>query len=381
MAERRIETVATHAGAEPDPVTGAVSPPIYLTSTYVQEAPAVHKGYEYSRTQNRTREALEAAVAALEGGAHGVAFGSGCAATTTVMHLFRSGDHIISSDDVYGGTYRLFDKVLTNNGLEFSFVDLTDADALRGAIRDNTRALWIETPTNPLLKIVDLSTCVSVAREHGLKVFVDNTFATPVLQRPLAAGADVVVHSTTKYINGHADVVGGAAVTSDDEIAERLRFLQNSMGAVPGPMDAWLTLRGLRTLPLRMRRHCENAGAIAEWLSKREGVRRVIYPGLPSHPQHELAARQMTGFGGMVSVELAGGLEAATRFLDRLQLFALAESLGGVESLAEHPGLMTHASIEPEVRERIGLGDGLVRLSVGIEHVDDLIGDIEQALA
>lgn len=373
-------TIAAHAGVGHDPVTGAVSTPVYLTSTYVQEGPAEHKGYEYSRSQNRTREALEAALAALEGASDGVAFASGCAATTTALHLFAAGDHVVCGDDLYGGTYRLFDKVLRHNGIEFSFVDLTQPGALKEAMRPNTRAVWLETPTNPLLKITDIAQASEIAHAAGATVFVDNTFASPVLQRPLDLGADVVVHSTTKYINGHSDVVGGAIATSNTEIAERLRFLQNSIGAVPSPMDAWLTLRGVRTLPLRMERHCANAQELAQWLEGRPGVRRVIYPGLASHPQHELAARQMKGFGGMISFEIEGGLPAARTFLKSVRWFLLAESLGGYESLIEHPALMTHASVEKEQREALGITDGLIRISVGIEHVEDLRADLEHAL-
>ncbi len=381
----RLETIATHAGSKPEPVTGAVTTPVFYTSTYAQEAPGVHKGYEYSRTQNPTREALEAAIAALEdadpaGGAKGLAFASGSAATATVLHLFGAGDHVIVSDDVYGGTYRLFDKVLSRDGFQFTFTDLTDPANLERAWRPNTRAVWVETPTNPLLKVIDLRALAEFCRVKGLVSIVDNTFATPIFQRPLDLGIDVVVHSTTKYLNGHADVVGGAVVTRDAAHAERLRFLQNAIGAVPSPMDCFLTLRGLRTLALRMERHERNAEAIARWLSERRDVSRVIYPGLASHPQHTTAARQMSGFGGMISFEVKGGLEPSRRLMTRCKLFTCAESLGGFESLIEHPAIMTHASVEPEKRRAIGIGDGLVRLSVGLEHADDLIADLEQAM-
>ena len=386
MARKHIETIATHAGTKPEPITGAVTTPIFYTSTYAQESPGVHKGYEYSRTQNPTREALEAAVAALEDGpdgegkARGLAFASGLAATTTVLQLFGQGDHVVVSDDVYGGTYRLFDKVLRRNGFQFTFTDLTKPENLAAAIRPETKAIWVETPTNPLLKIIDLEAVAEIARAKKLVSIVDNTFATPVFQRPLELGIDIVLHSTTKYLNGHADVVGGVVVVRNDDLHTRLRFLQNAIGAVAGPMDSWLTLRGLRTLALRMERHETNAAAIAKWLETRKDVARVIYPGLKSHPGHEVAKRQMKGFGGMISVDMKGGLEAATKLMTRAKLFLCAESLGGFESLMNHPAIMTHASVEPEARRRIGIGDGLVRLSVGVEHVDDLIADLDQAL-
>jgi cystathionine gamma-lyase len=382
--KQHLETIATHAGSKPEPVTGAVIPPIFYTSTYAQSAPGVHKGYEYSRSQNPTREALEAAIAGLEdgpegSGAKGLAFASGLAATTTVLHLFGAGDHVVCSDDVYGGTYRLFDKVLTKDGFQFTSVDLTDLKAFEKAIRPNTKAVWLETPTNPLLKVIDLSGLVEIAKRKKLVVIVDNTFATPIFQRPLSLGADVVVHSTTKYINGHADVVGGAVVVRDDAHYAKLKFLQNAIGAVPGPMDCFLTLRGLRTLAVRMDRHASNAMKIATWLSARKEVAKTIYPGLESHPQHAIAKKQMHGFGGMISFDLAGGLEAAKRMLSRVKLFVCAESLGGFESLIEHPAIMTHASVEPEKRRALGITDGLVRISVGIEHADDLIADLESA--
>ncbi|MEM6559592.1 MAG: cystathionine gamma-synthase [Myxococcota bacterium] len=375
----KIDTIAIHAGQKPDPSTGAIMPPVYQTSTYVQDAPGEHKGFEYSRSQNPTRFALEANLAALEGAKHGVAFASGCAASTTVLHLLKHGDHVICADDVYGGTFRLFDKVIRHNGIDFSFVDLTDLDALRAAIRPETRAVWIETPTNPLLKIIDISACAQIAREHRITVVCDNTFCTPVFQQPLDLGADLVLHSTTKFLNGHSDVIGGFVGTNDDAIAERLKFLQNSIGAVPGPWDAWLVLRGTKTLPLRMRAHDENGRRVAAFLTEREEVERLIYPGDPAHPQHELASRQMRGFGGMISFVIRGGFPAAKTFLQSTKLFALAESLGGVESLIEHPAIMTHASIPPENRKKLGIDDGLIRLSVGVEDGGDLIEDLTQA--
>jgi len=375
-----FNTRAIHAGQAPDPSTGAIMTPIFQTSTYVQTSPGHHQGYEYSRTQNPTRAALEACIASLEGGRHGLAFASGCAATTTVLHTLRTGDHVISGDDIYGGTYRLFTRVLSNNGLEFSFVDLTDPRRLAEAIRPNTKLLWLETPTNPMLKLVDIEALASIAHAHGITVVVDNTFMSPFFQTPLALGADIVVHSTTKFINGHSDVVGGAVVTDDDALSERLHFLQNSIGAVPGPMDSFLVLRGIKTLGIRMERHARNGAAVAAFLEGHPGIEKVIYPGLPSHPQHALAKRQMSGFGGMITAVMRGGLDDARRFLERCQVFALAESLGGVESLIEHPAIMTHASVPAAVRAELGISDGLVRLSVGIEDEADLIGDLEQAL-
>ena len=387
QTKKHIETIATHAGTKPEAVTGAVTTPIFYTSTYAQESPGVHKGFEYSRSHNPTRFALEDAIAALEDGpdgtgtAKGFAFASGLAATTTVMQLFGQGDHVIVSDDVYGGTYRLFDKVLKRNGFQFSFVDLTDPKSLAAAYRPETKAIWVETPTNPLLKVIDLAAVAEFARAKKLVSIVDNTFATPIFQRPLEHGIDVIVHSTTKYLNGHADVVGGAVVARDPALIERLRFLQNAIGAVASPMDAFLTLRGLRTLPLRMERHDANARRIAEWLTTRKEVSKVIYPGLASHPQHALAKKQMSGFGGMISCDIAGGLEASKRLLTRTRIFLCAESLGGFESLVNHPAIMTHASVESEARRKLGITDGLIRLSVGVEHVDDLIADLEQAMA
>ena len=382
---QHLETIATHAGVKPEPITGAISPPIFYTSTYAQEAPGVHKGFEYSRTHNPTRDALENAVAALEDGpdgqgkARGAAFASGLGATTTLLHLVRGGDHVLVSDDVYGGTYRLFDKVLQHDGFQFSFVDLTDPKSIERAIKPNTKMIWVETPTNPLLKVLDLAAVAAAGRAKKIITVCDNTFATPIFQRPLELGIDVVMHSTTKYINGHADVVGGIAVTRDDAIYTKLKFLQNAMGAVTSPMDSFLTLRGMRTLALRMERHEQNAMKIAKWLSARKEVARVFYPGLESHPQHAIAKKQMSGFGGMISFDLKGGLEASQKLVSTVKLFVCAESLGGYESLLEIPAIMTHASIEPEKRKAIGITDGLVRLSVGVEHVDDLIADLEAA--
>jgi cystathionine gamma-lyase len=376
----RFETLAVHAGQEPDPATGAIMTPVYLTSTYVQESPGRHRGYEYSRTKNPTRAAYEANVAALEGGRFGFAFASGLAASTTVMHLFRAGDHVVAMDDMYGGTYRLFERVLRDRGLDFGYADLTDPARLESAATPRTRGVWVETPTNPALKLVDLGAVAAVARRRGWVTICDNTFMSPYFQRPLASGIDVVLHSATKYLNGHSDVIGGVVVTDREDLAERLAFLQNAIGGVAGPMDAWLAMRGVKTLPLRMRQHAENAMAVARFLEAHPRVARVRYPGLPSHPQHELARRQMRGFGGMVACELEGGLDDARRFLERLRLFALAESLGGVESLVEHPAIMTHASLPPDRRAALGISDAMVRISVGIEHVDDLLEDLRQAL-
>ena len=377
-----LGTLAIHGGQAPDPSTGAVMPPIYATSTYAQSSPGVHQGFEYSRTHNPTRFAYERCVAALEGGSRGFAFASGLAATSTLLELLDSGDHVIAMDDLYGGSYRLFERVRRRSaGLDFSFVDLTDAAAFEAAITPRTKLVWIETPTNPLLKIVDIAAISAIARRHGLKVAVDNTFASPALQRPLEHGADIVMHSATKYLNGHSDMVGGMLVVGDDaELAEQLAFLQNSVGAVQGPFDSFLALRGLKTLHLRMRAHCDNALALAQWLQSHAAIEEVIHPGLPSHPHHALASRQMDGFGGMLSIRVKGGYDAARRVCERLQLFTLAESLGGVESLVNHPAVMTHASIPPDRRAQLGIGDELVRLSVGIEDLADLQADLEQAL-
>lgn len=376
-------TLAIHGGQSPDPSTGAVMPPIYATSTYAQRSPGEHQGFEYSRTHNPTRFAYERCVASLEGGSRGFAFASGMAATSTVMELLDSGAHVVAMDDIYGGTFRLFERVRRRSaGLDFSFVDLTDPAAFAAAITPATRMVWIETPTNPMLKIVDIAAVADVARRHGLIVVVDNTFASPMLQRPLEHGAHLVLHSATKYLNGHSDMVGGMVVVGDDAaLAEQLAFLQNSVGAVQGPFDSFLALRGLKTLPLRMKAHCANALALAQWLEKQPAVERVIYPGLSTHPQHALATRQMDGYGGIVSIVLKGGYEAARRFCERTELFTLAESLGGVESLVNHPAVMTHASIPVERRDQLGISDALVRLSVGVEEVGDLMVDLERALS
>jgi cystathionine gamma-lyase len=377
-------TRVIHGGQKPDPLTGAVMPPIYATSTYVQSSPGVHKGYEYSRTANPTRDALQASLANLEGGAAGFAFSSGLAASATVVDLLDSGSHIVAMHDLYGGSYRLFENVRKRSaGHEVSFVDLTDLAALEASLKPNTRMIWVETPTNPLLKIVDLRAVAAVAKKRGIMSVCDNTFATPYLQNPLEHGFDLVVHSTTKYLNGHSDAIGGAAVIRHgaDELRERLTYLQNAVGGVPGPFDSFLTLRGIKTLALRMERHCANALAIARFLESHPKVERVIYPGLASHPHHELAKRQMHGgFGGIISAVLRGGIEDARRFLERCHLFALAESLGGVESLIEHPALMTHASLPPAMRAKLGISDSLVRLSVGVESVDDLVAELKEAL-
>ena len=379
--KRAFGTRVIHGGQRPDPATGAVMPPIYATSTYAQESPGRHKGYEYSRTRNPTREAYEQCIADLESGTRGFAFASGMAATATILELVPAGSHVIAMDDLYGGTRRLFEGVRkASAGLEFSFVDLTELDALRAAIRDETRLLWIESPSNPLLKIADLESVAALAHEHGILVAADNTFATPYSQRPLEFGCDIVMHSATKFINGHSDIVGGIAVTADAALGERLAYLQNSIGAIAGPFDSFLALRGVKTLAVRMQRHCENAARIASWLEGDARIERVLYPGLPSHPQHELAKRQMQGFGGIVTVFVKGDLETARRFLERARVFTLAESLGGVESLVDHPAIMTHASVPAERRAELGISDQLVRLSVGIEDADDLIADLDQAL-
>jgi len=375
-----LDTLAIHAGQSPDPVHGAVMTPIVLSSTFAQPSPGQHKGFEYSRSGNPTRKALEDCLAALEGGTHGFAFASGLAATTTVMHTLNPGEHVVMGDDLYGGTFRLFDKVMRQKGLDFTAVDLTDPSRLEAALRPETKMVWLETPTNPLLKLVDIAAIAEQARAKKIPLVVDNTFATPMLQRPLDLGASAVVHSTTKYLNGHSDVVGGAVMTSDETLAERVGFLQNAMGAVPSPFDSYLVLRGLKTLGARMRTHVASARTIAERLEAHSAVEKVIYPGLPSHPGHALAEKQMKGPGGMISVVLSGGRDAAVKMLERFQIFTLAESLGGVESLAEHPAIMTHASVPPEQRATLGISDGLVRLSVGIEAVEDLWADIERAL-
>jgi cystathionine gamma-lyase len=375
-------TRAIHAGQSPDPATGAVMTPIYLTSTYAQDGPGEHKGFEYSRTQNPTRFALERNLAALEGGASGFAFASGLAATDAVLHLFDAGSHVVAGDDLYGGSFRLFDKVYRRHGVQFSYADpVGGAAAFEAQMRPETRLVWIETPTNPMLKLCDIAEIATLCRRRKVLLAVDNTFMTPFFQRPLELGADIVVHSTTKYLNGHSDVVGGAVVVSDPELAERVGFLQNAVGAVPSPMDSFLVLRGIKTLHLRMARHAENAMALAGDMARHEQVMRVIYPGLDSHPQHALARRQQRGHGGMISFELAGGLEAARRFLRACRVFACAESLGGVESLIEHPAIMTHASVPPETRRTLGIADGFIRLSVGVEDLADLRGDLDRAFA
>lgn len=376
----KFNTRAIHAGQEPDPTTGAIMTPVYQTSTYVQSSPGVHAGYEYSRTQNPTRKALEECLASVEGGRHGLAFASGCAATATIMHTLAPGSHVICCDDVYGGTYRLLTKVMANRGLEFTFTDLTQPGALEEALRPETKLIWLESPTNPMLKLVDIADIASAAHAHGVLVVVDNTFMSPYFQQPLSLGADIVMHSTTKFINGHSDVIGGAIVTNDDATAEKLAFLQNSIGAVPGPMDCFLVLRGLKTLGVRMERHAINGAAVARYLENHPRVRQVIYPGLESHPQHALARTQMSGFGGMITAVLDGDLEHARAFLSNTRIFSLAESLGGVESLIEHPAIMTHASLPPELRAELGISDGLFRLSVGIEDLEDLLEDLDNAL-
>ena len=379
-----FETRAIHAGQEPDPTTGAIMTPIYTSSTYVQESPGVHKGYDYSRSTNPTRKALEACIADLEGSNFGYAFASGMSASATVLEILSSGDHVIAMDDLYGGTYRLFENVRKRSaGLDFTFCDLSDVKALEASLKPNTKMIWIETPTNPLLKIADLKTIASFAKHNNLIAVCDNTFCSPFVQNPLEFGFDIVVHSATKYLNGHSDLIGGVVVCSDDktELAEQLLYLQNAVGSIMNPFDSFLLLRSLKTLPVRMERHCSNAIQIANFLESHNSIQRVIYPGLESHPQHEIAKEQMNGFGGMISVEIKGGLEGAKKFLERTEIFSLAESLGGVESLIEHPAIMTHASIPPEVREEIGISDGLVRLSVGIEALEDLTDDLEKALA
>lgn len=376
-----LDTLAIHAGQEPDPSSGAVMQPIVLSSTFAQDGPGAHKGFEYSRSGNPTRNALERCLAALEGASHGLAFSSGCGATTTLLHTLRPGDHVVCGDDVYGGTFRIFDKVMKPMGLEATFVDMTDPSRVREALRPSTKMVWLETPSNPMLKVFDIAAVAEIGKKAGAVVVVDNTFATPMLQKPLALGATAVVHSTTKYVNGHSDAVGGAIATSDAGLAERLRFLQNAMGAIPSPFDCYLVLRGVKTLPVRMRQHVATARALAERLEKHPQVKRVHYPGLASHPGRALAERQMKGPGGMITFELDAGLEGARAFLRSLRIFACAESLGGVESLAEHPAIMTHASVPAETRRALGISDGLIRLSVGLEGEEDLWGDLERGFA
>lgn len=377
----RFETVAVHGGCKPDPATGALVTPIYQTSTFVFEDVGKTRGYDYSRSSNPTRRILEETIARLEGGKAGFAFATGMAAETTVISLLGTGSHIICGDDVYGGTYRLFDKVMRNFGLEFTFLRMNDRKRVEDAIRPNTRMLWIETPSNPLLNIVDLEMVVEVAGKHNLITVADNTFATPCLLRPLEYGVDVVVHSTTKYLNGHCDVVGGAAVTANAELGERIQFLLNAMGTCSSPFDSWLVLRGIKTLPVRMKQHLTSAAAVAGHLSNHPKVQKTYYPGLPSHPGHDVALRQMKGFGAMVSFDLKGGIDAVNSFLRSVKVISLAESLGGVDSLVEHPATMSHASMPEDFRRRIGISDNLVRLSVGLENTEDLIEDLDQALS
>jgi cystathionine gamma-lyase len=382
-SKHRLATRAIHAGQEPDPSTGAIMTPIYATSTYVQESPGVHQGWEYSRSHNPTRSAYEQCIANLEGGSRGFAFASGMAATATILELLNSGDHVVAMDDLYGGTFRLFNNVRGRSaGLKFSFTKIEEIAALKAAIRPETRMIWVETPTNPMLKVVDIAMVAEVAREHGALLVVDNTFASPMLQRPLELGADIVLHSATKFLNGHSDMVGGVAVVGDnEELADRLWYLLNSIGGIQGPFDSFLAMRGLKTLALRMKAHCENALQISQWLEGHPAVSRTIYPGLASHPQHDLAMSQMDGQGGgIISIDLKGGAGAARQMLEGCQLFALAESLGGVESLINLPAVMTHASVPPEVRAEIGITDSLVRLSVGVEDVNDLIAELDGVL-
>jgi len=377
----KFGTLAIHAGQVPDPTTGAVMTPVYQTSTYVQESPGVFKGnYDYARSANPTRTALEANLAALEGGKHGICFASGCAAMAACIHLLKTGDHVVLSDDVYGGTFRIFDNVFSKMGIKYSMIDMLDDSSISAAITPDTKLIWLETPSNPMLKIIDIEKAVAGAKKHNVLIAVDNTFCSPFLQNPLELGADIVCHSSTKYLGGHSDVIGGALIVNDAKLAEQLHYIQNAVGAVPGPWDCFLLLRSTKTLHLRMERHSANAMAVAQYLEKHDKVEKVIYPGLESHPQHETARKQMKDFGGMVTVVLKGGLNRSRDFLERVQIFSLAESLGGVESLIEHPAIMTHATIPPEQRKALGIDDGLVRLSVGVEDIDDLIADLEQAL-
>ena len=378
----KFNSLVIHGGQSPDPSTGAVMPPIYQTSTYVQAAPGEHQGYEYSRSHNPTRFAYERCVASLEGGSRGFAFASGMAATSTILELVDAGDHIVAMDDLYGGTFRVMDKVRKRSaGVDFDFVDLTDIELLKAAIKPNTKMIWVETPTNPMLKLVDLKAVAEIAKQHGIIAVADNTFATPYNQRPLEFGFDIVMHSATKYINGHSDMVGGVAVVGDnEELAEQMAFLQNSIGAIAGPFDSYLALRGLKTLAVRMQQHNKSGIRISQWLTAHPKVEAVYFPGLPEHPQFDLANEQMSGYGGMISILVKGGQKAASQFMQNLKIFALAESLGGVESLVNHPAIMTHASVPKEMRKKLGIADNLVRLSVGIEDVEDLIEDIRQAL-
>jgi cystathionine gamma-lyase len=377
----RFDTLAIHAGQEPDPTTGAIMTPVYFTSTYVQAGPGEHKGYEYSRTGNPTRKALEDCLAALEGARYGACFASGLAATDALLHMLEVGDHVVCSDDLYGGSFRIFDKVFKRHGISFTFVDMTDAANFEKAITPKTKMVWVESPTNPMLKLVDLARIAEIAKKHGIRSVADNTFMTPYFQRPLDLGFDIVTHSTTKYLNGHSDVVGGFACTSDPAISERMYFLQNAVGGVQGPMDSFLVMRGVKTLHVRMDRHQQNAFKVAEFLQGHPKVKKVTYPGLENHPQYQLARKQMKGFGGMMTFDMKGGLEESRRFLKTTKIFACAESLGGVESLIEHPAIMTHASVPKEHREKLGITDGLIRLSVGIEDAADLIDDLKTAFA
>ena len=380
-SNKKFATRTIHGGQGPEPVTGAIMPPIFATSTYVQESPGKHKGWEYSRSHNPTRTAYENCIANLESGTRGFGFASGMAATATILELIDSGSHVLAMDDLYGGTRRLFHTIRERSaGLAFDFVDMTDPDVVEASIRDNTKMIWIESPSNPLLRIVDFEAVAELATARDILVVADNTFATPYLQRPLEMGCDIVMHSATKFINGHSDIVGGVAVTNDDELGERLWYLHNSIGAIAGPFDSFLALRGVKTLDVRMERSCKSAHAIAEWLEGDKRVDSVLYPGLASHPQHELAAKQMDGFGGIVTFFIKGGLDEARRFLERCEVFALAESLGGVESLVDHPAIMTHASVPEERRAELGISDQLIRLSVGIEALEDLLADLDQAL-
>ncbi|MDP3274568.1 MAG: cystathionine gamma-synthase [Deltaproteobacteria bacterium] len=380
----KLDTLAVHAGQHPDPTTGAVMPNIVLSSTFAQDGPGEHKGYDYSRSGNPTRNTLEACIAALEGGAHGLSFGSGLGATTTILHLLRPGDHVVCGDDVYGGTFRILDKCFKPLGIDVSFVDFSDPSRLEAALQPNTKLVWLETPTNPTLKVFDIAALAAITRPKSIPLVVDNTFATPVIQRPLALGADIVLHSVTKYLNGHSDVVGGAIVVNDDGLHQGLRFLQNALGAVPSPFDCFMVLRGIKTLHLRVERASASALSLAQWLESHPDVRRVHYPGLPSHPNHSVAQRQMALTGGMISFVISPGkdhdtLARSRRFLKAVKLFACAESLGGVESLIEHPALMTHASVPAAQRNALGIDDGLIRVSVGVEHVEDLRADLAQA--
>jgi cystathionine gamma-lyase len=383
---KHLATRVIHAGQQPDPSTGAVMTPIYATSTYVQRSPGDHQGYEYSRTHNPTRAAWEACIADLEGGSHGFAFASGMAAIDTVLATLEPGDHILASDDLYGGTWRLFDRVRARaSGLQFSFTNLADIDQAKAAVKPNTKLIWVETPTNPMLRLIDIAAMAELKNQlqdtHQIKLVVDNTFCSPIIQQPLGLGADLVMHSATKYLNGHSDMIGGVLVTADAALAEQLAYLQNAIGGVQGPFDAFLALRGVKTLAVRMQAHCHNARTIAEWVSQRSDIERVMYPGLPSHPQYALAGRQMSDYGGMLSIDVGGGLKRARKVLESTRLFALAESLGGVESLINHPAIMTHATIPPERRQQLGITDSLIRLSVGIEAVEDLIEDLDRALS